>query len=504
MSGLKEGENLLRWKRLFPIVLLILTAAVAYAQIPELSPVELGIGNRQAVWFIIQLHLLFAAFIVGAPVFVVICEFIGMRTRDGRYDRLAKEVTKVTAISYSLTALLGGFALLILLGLYPEVSAYIIKRFFPVVVLTYPVLFILETLTLYFYWYTWDIWKEKKGQHLMIGILLNLFGLAAMFAMNAPTSFMNTPPRPLATATLWQAVNNYTWMPLNLHRTVGNITFGGFITGLIAAYLYMASKKEEDKAFYDWMGFVGNLIGIAALIPLPLMGYIYALEFYKYDASAGLYLMSDRLSMHWEINGILTGATFLAGNYYIWLSMKRIERAERFAPYVKVGFIVILICNAIWMTPRHFWPVMQVPEELLAEVELPPHLGFLSLMPAKNTAAFLTVLITLINYILYRKAIKTGEITWGKIDFMSQYVLIFLGFTSIWTMTFMGSVRSFARKYFHVYLYVKDTTPEAYTPTLAFTTAMTTLITWAFFILVSFAIWLALISGMKGKGKETT
>ncbi len=182
--------------------------------------------------------------------------------------------------------------------------------------------------------------------------------------------------------------------------------------------------------------------------------------------------------------------------------MKRVEGASRFAPYVKVGFIIILFCNAIWMTPRHFWPVMQVPEDLVTRLELPPHLGFLSLMPAKNTAAFLTVLVTLINYLFYRRALKTGKIIWGKIDFISQYVLIFLGFTSIWTMAFMGSVRSFARKYFHVYLYIKDTTPESFTPTLAFTTAMATLITWVFFILVSFAIWLALISVMQKKGKE--
>ncbi len=485
------------WKLLILAAASILLSTAAYAQMPEVSPVSLGIGNRQVVWIVMQTHLLFAAFILGAPIFVVICEYIGMRSKDAKYDRLAKEVTKVTTICYSLTALFGGFALMVLLGLYPELTTYLFRRFFPVVGIIYPILFISETIILYSYWYTWDIWKDKKGRHLILGILLNIVGMATMFAINAPTSFMNTPPRPLATATLWQVVNNYTWMPLNIHRTIANITFGGFITGLIAAYLYMASKKEEDKAFYDWMGYIGNLIGISTLLLLPVAGYIYGLEFYKYDASAGLYLMSDRLSMHWEINGMLTGAIFLAGNYYIWLSMKRIEGSEKFVPYMKAGFIILLICNAIWMTPRHFWPVMQVPEELISRLELPPHLGFLALMKAKNAAALFTVLITLVNYILYRVAMKRGQIAWGKIDFASQYVLIFLGFTTIWLMTFMGSVRSFARKYFHVYLYIKDTTPESFTPTLAYTTMMTTIITLIFFVFVSFVIWLTLISGMK-------
>src|SRR3989337_55699 len=93
------------------------------------------------------------------------------------------------------------------------------------------------------------------------------------------------------TATLWDKVYNFSWMPLNLHRLIGNVTFGGFITGLIAAYMYMMSKTKEEKAYYDWMGFVGNLIGVGALLFLPVFGYILAAEFFEYDASIGPYMM---------------------------------------------------------------------------------------------------------------------------------------------------------------------------------------------------------------------
>src|SRR3972149_471143 len=65
-----------------------LFSTAAYAQMPEVSPVSLGIGNRQVVWIVMQTHLLFAAFILGAPIFVVICEYIGMRSKDERDDRL--------------------------------------------------------------------------------------------------------------------------------------------------------------------------------------------------------------------------------------------------------------------------------------------------------------------------------------------------------------------------------------------------------------------------------
>jgi cytochrome bd-type quinol oxidase subunit 1 len=112
------------------------------------------LGNRLAVWIVAQLHLNFAAFILGAPIFIVICEYIGWRSRNPRYERLAHEMTKITAVAYSLTALLGGFFAFLLITLYSSFSGFIFPRFFPNWIMLYPVLFILETLTLYTYWYS--------------------------------------------------------------------------------------------------------------------------------------------------------------------------------------------------------------------------------------------------------------------------------------------------------------------------------------------------------------
>ncbi len=486
--------------------LTLLVVALVYAQAPEAPKVEFPyIGNRTAVWIAAQLHILFAGFILGAPIFVVVSEWIGLRKKDPRYDRLAKEVTKVTAILYSMTALTGGFFLLMLLALYPNFIGWLTGHFFGIMAIAYPLLFIAETIVLYLYWYTWDsLSGDKKGRHIAIGVLLNIIGTATLFAIDGPTSFMNTPPTPPegsemdlhtyieTTATLWDKIYNFSWMPLNLHRLIGNITFGGFITGLIAAYMYMMSKTKEEKAYYDWMGFTGNFIGVGALLLLPLFGYILAAEFFDYDASIGPYMMADQLSMFFEMQGAMVGLIFLGSNYYIWLSMKRITGAERFATFVKVGFTIVLVGNAIWMTPHGFAATQAAATE---ELSLPSEWGFLALMPAKNTAAALIVLVTIINFIIYNRAIRTGEISWGKIDFASQFVLIFLAFSAIWTMGLMGAVRSLVRKYYHVYILLPDFTPEAYTPTLAYSSVLITGITLVFFLIVSLAIWLSLRMG---------
>ena len=246
--------------------------------------------------------------------------------------------------------------------------------------------------------------------------------------------------------------------------------------------------------------------------------------------------------MFFEMQGAMVGLIFLASNYYIWLSMKRIQGVEKvrisglvmiavilmpaimgtawklFPPpepqsliflaalvilpsvlsklpglrftvsaftMIKVGFLMIVVADAIWMTPHGF-----VATQALAthDLELPEWASELALMPAKNAAAFTLVFLTIVNYILYNRAIRQGTIVWGKIDFASQFVLIFLAFSAIWTMGLMGTVRSLTRKYYHVYNLMPDFTPEAFTPTLAYSAWWITGVTLVFYIVVSFAI----------------
>jgi len=111
--------------------LLLVWAAGAYAQLPEPQGHDFPLGgNRAAVWVVAQLHILFAAFILGAPIFIVVSEILGWKSADGRYERLAKEVTKVTVILYSMTALTGGLFIFVLLATYGQFTIWLVNHFF--------------------------------------------------------------------------------------------------------------------------------------------------------------------------------------------------------------------------------------------------------------------------------------------------------------------------------------------------------------------------------------
>jgi cytochrome bd-type quinol oxidase subunit 1 len=76
-----------------------------------------------------------------------------------------------------MTALTGGLFVMIALALYPHFFSWLTSLFFPIFAIAYPLLFIAETIVLYFYVYTWDsLSGDKKGRHIAIGVLLNIIG----------------------------------------------------------------------------------------------------------------------------------------------------------------------------------------------------------------------------------------------------------------------------------------------------------------------------------------
>src|SRR5256885_8666574 len=87
------------------------------------------IGARAAVWIAAEVHLMFAAFVLGVPMFAVICELIGIVGKEIRYDKISKEFTRLLVFAYSATALWGAVLLFFLITLYPRFWVYMSRIF---------------------------------------------------------------------------------------------------------------------------------------------------------------------------------------------------------------------------------------------------------------------------------------------------------------------------------------------------------------------------------------
>jgi cytochrome bd-type quinol oxidase subunit 1 len=100
------------------------------------------------------------------------------------------------------------------------------------------------------------------------------------------------------------------------------------------------------------------------------------------------------------------------------------------------------------------------------------------------------VSITAIDVFLFRGATKTGEVRWGRMPAISQYVLIFIAVTFTWLMGLMGYVRSGLRQHWHVYGVIPDKSPDAFTPTLGFATKVVSVTVLLFFVLIGVVFWI--------------
>src|SRR5437660_8831187 len=387
------------------------TPAVEYRDVP-------GMGSRNLIWIVAQQHLLLAGFVLGVPIFAWVCEIVGVRTKDPRYDKLAKEFTKLLTSSYATTALFGGILLFLLIGLYPKLMAYLTDVFFPSF-LVYSGLFLLETATLYLYWYGWDSMQgAKKGLHLFLGFLLNVFAFFIMIVPNSWATFQASPvviTEGSMWAKAWAATWNPTWWPVNVHRLIANVVLGGCICGAYAGLKYLMAQSKEERVHYDWMGYVGNFIGVFGMLPLPFAGYWLMREVYQYNQQMGITLMGGFLSWLFILQAMLIGILFLGANYYFWLGiMYRIPGSEpKYRRPILIMLVILLVCLGVWMTPHSLVASLEEARKMGGTHH--PLLGVFGVMSAKMTVANLMILVTFMSFIMYWRAGKQETVGWAKV-----------------------------------------------------------------------------------------
>jgi cytochrome bd-type quinol oxidase subunit 1 len=112
-------------------------------------------------------------------------------------------------------------------------------------------------------------------------------------------------------------------------------------------------------------------------------------------------------------------------------------------------------------------------------------------VPQVLSVLFAMVAITVIDVFLFRAPRKTGEVRWGRIPAVSQYVLIFIAVTFTWLMGLMGYVRSGLRQHWHVYGIIRDNSVDAFTPTLGFATKVVSVTVLVFFLLIGLVFWIS-------------
>jgi cytochrome d ubiquinol oxidase subunit I len=392
---------------------------------PRSSPADYpryqNLNSRLAIWIVTQQHTYFGGFLLALPIFCLIIEVMGLMTRDpaaaARYDRLARDFLRISLLAFSISSILGITLVLSLVAFYPAFFRYI-SGVFKGMMWIYALVFLMESAALLLYYYSWDKMQTgaRKWLHASLGVVLNVFGTLLLFLANSWVSFMMSPAgvdqsgRYLGNA--WHTIHTALWNPFNAHRFLADIMTGGAVVLGYAAFRFLTAKHQDERSYYDWMGYVFMFLTMAALIPMPFAGYWLMRSVYEYRQQLGVTMMGGMLTWMFVLQAIAVGALFIGANYYLWQGMMRKPGAERYQGYIKYFLAGLILSFLVWFTPH---TLMMTPEEGKAIGGAQhPVIGNYGVMSAKNGAINLMIVLSGLSYIIYKRADKVITARWSR------------------------------------------------------------------------------------------
>ncbi len=275
----------------------------------------------------IPIATLITAFMLLAPAF----EYIGVRRKDLRWERLSKSLIWFSLILFSPGAALGTGIPMFIIGTYPEFWSRWSNLFFWPLMVQFG-FFLGEVIFLFFFYYlTWDRWASRKALHISMGVVAAFFGYMVQFVWDSLGAYMMTPggvalpevDQPVGWSL--RAMFNPSFLPLFTHRTFGDFSYVMLLTGGVFALRYMGQKRKdpagENTAYFHWASGTCFLIGFLFFFPMPIIGWYYA-EVIQHEAPAAfLAVMGGHASRYFIIKMSLIlsflaiGGTFVVTRY---------------------------------------------------------------------------------------------------------------------------------------------------------------------------------------------
>jgi len=304
-------------------------------------------------------------------------------------------------------------------------------------------MFVGEIILIYAWYASWNKLAYRKTLHVVLGFTAAILFLGQMTFINALGSYLLTPA--LAAANnVGATYMNPTFIPLNMHRFVGNISFAGFLVAGFAALRYLRSSREGDREFFDWMGHWGLIWGFGFLLLQPFIGFGYLKAIREHNAAAFDYIMVGEKAWLFELLTIGLGVMSVASVAYC---LHKLKFAAKPMPTLRNLTIGALGFTAV------FSLLNLVP----ADGELIPQIGLVfgegkdtklplgSMYPWKYIGITGMMLVGIFALGLYLKA-AAGGFHWGRASRWSQYALITTAVTVVLTMMVMGYTRETSRR----------------------------------------------------------
>lgn len=400
------------------------------------------IGKNVVIAVLVQSHILFATFIIGAVLIAATSEYLGLVTKQSRYERFARNLARFVVLLFASGAALAITFVLALVTLFPVFFSYLQNIFFWVFFVE--AFFFLGQIIIVYAWYNvWDKLAYRKSLHVVFGFVAGFLGLMAMTMIDGVASYMLTPAE-ASVSDVGRTFLNQTNVPLNMHRFVGNFSYAGFLIAGWGAWRYLRTTREEDREYYDWMGHFGVIWGFGFLILQPVIGYGY--------------LKGIRESAPEGFNTIMLGdKSWLFLLLMVWVTVMSIASTAYFVHKLRFALKPMPILRQLSVGALGFTALFTVLNIIPADASIIPQIGAVfgngedtqiplgQMYPWKYIGLIGLMLVGFFVVALYLKASADG-FQWGRASRWSQFALMTCAVTVVLTMITMGYTRETARR----------------------------------------------------------
>lgn len=412
-------------------------------------------GRSMFIAFVMLAHVLFANLHLGGSWIAAASESFYIKTGLRRLDRIAKSLTLFNVILFSFGATFAIAGVLFFIALFPVFAMdWFRVMWWPFFVEA--ILFALEIVFLYTYWFSWDKTTRKKHQILGYGYAIAVFFQTLMIDMVA--GGMLTPgvttitfagsgllSIPYADAiSIWF---NPTLWRLQFHRLFASISYIGFILAMLAVFHFLDRKGIRDKKYWDWVVSYGITWGLIGLVIQPVLGMIYMLKIQDANELAFTYIMHGPRA--WEMLLMAGTLSFL----FLTVILFFIERRERILSKLeyknihtlfKWFFIFALACLFIIIQPA--WLYAPFVDDAAAWVN---PLGVMDFKYVAIAGLVIMGVVMLTIDAIISSDVKESD--WGSLSKVSRAAAIFAGLLGIFIIEIMGYTRESARSPWTVY-----------------------------------------------------
>lgn len=427
-------------------------------QMTETLPIqEVGMGSsgRSIIIALVMLsHVLFANLHLGGSWFAVVTLTLYLKNKKERYNRLARSVTLFNVILFSTGATFAVGGVLFFIALYPTFAANLFHLYWwPFLIEA--VLFALEILCLYTFWFSWGkiskFWHQFLGYGYAVVVFLQTLMIdmvaGGMLTPGDGVTWGSTGIMTMDWSTAWSWWFNDTLWRLQFHRLAAAVSFCGFIIAMLSMFHYHSRKDKASKQEWDWAGSYGIAWGLLGLVFQPIFGLLYMFKIKDVQSDAFEMIMHG--SRAWEMLLMVTLLSALFLTVLIYFSNRReriltLPEYKNIQTFYKIFIWIAGVCAFFLVQPA--WLGANSINDATAWANP------IGTMDFKYAALFTLVIIGTAVLMIDTLSIGTiRESEWGNLSKTSQIAAIMSGVLGMWIVVVMGYVRESARSPWLIY-----------------------------------------------------